>query len=202
MSYADTMAALNAKRTQIEAIQAEMRELQAGVEPQEVADYVLAGWNGPVRLSDLFGAKRDLIVIHNMGTGCPACTMWADGFNGVYDHLAARAAFALVSPNPVATQKTFAASRGWRFPMVSYGDSAFAEDMGFREGGEPLDDKLGGWNPGVSTFRRDGERILRLSNAEFGPGDDFCVVFHLFDLIPGADPSWRPRYSYAQETAQ
>jgi hypothetical protein len=51
--------------------------------------------------------------------------------------------------------------------------------------------------PGVSAFRRDGGRILRLSDAEFGPGDGFCVVFSLFDLIPGADPTWRPKYSYA-----
>ena len=28
-------------------------------------------------------------------------------------------------------------------------------------------------------------------------GDGFCVVFNLFDLIPDADPTWRPQYSYA-----
>jgi predicted dithiol-disulfide oxidoreductase (DUF899 family) len=198
MTYAQSMATMNAKRQEIEALQAQLKTLQAEVEPQVVEDYVLAGWDGPVRLSELFGAKRDLIVIHNMGTGCPACTMWADGFNGVYDHLASRAALAVASPDPVATQKTFAAGRGWRFPMVSYEGSRFAEDMGYREiGADPVDDKLGGWNPGVSVFRRDGERILRLSDAEFGPGDGFCVVFSLFDLIPDADPTWRPRYSYA-----
>jgi len=197
MTYAETIAALNAKREEITALQNEMRALQAGVEPQDVHDYVLAGWNGPVRLSELFGAKRDLILIHNMGTGCPACTMWADGFNGVYEHLAARAAFVVASPNPVAVQKKFAASRGWRFPMVSYEGSRFAEDMGYREGGDPLDEKLGGWNPGVSTFRREDGKLWRLSDTEFGPGDAFCVVFHLFDLIPDADPAWRPRYSYA-----
>ena len=58
--------------------------------------------------------------------------MWADGFNGVYEHLASRAAFVVASPNPVETQKQFAASRGWRFPMVSYEGSPFAEDMGYR----------------------------------------------------------------------
>ena len=58
--------------------------------------------------------------------------MWADGFNGVYDHLAALAAFVVASPNPVEVQKRFAASRGWRFPMVSYGGHRFAKDMGYR----------------------------------------------------------------------
>ena len=83
MTYADTMAAMNAKRKEIETLQGEMRNLQAEVEPEVVQDYVLDGWDGPVRLSELFGDKRDLILIHNMGKGCPSCTMWADGFNGV-----------------------------------------------------------------------------------------------------------------------
>ena len=58
------------------------------------------------------------------------------------------------------------------------------------------DVKLGGWNPGVSFLRRDGEAIVRLSDTEFGPGDDFCVVYHLFDLAPGYDLGWSPRYRY------
>lgn len=198
MSYADTVAALNAKRDQITRLRTEMRELQASIEPQMIKDYVLTGWNGPVRLSDLFGEKRDLILIHNMGVGCTSCTMWADGFNGVYDHLASRAAFVVASPNPIEVQKTFAAGRGWRFPMISYQGSTLAEDLGYREGGAPLDEKLGGWNPGVSFLRREGNRILRMSDAEFGPGDDFCIVYHLFDLAPGYDLNWSPRYRYDQ----
>jgi predicted dithiol-disulfide oxidoreductase (DUF899 family) len=198
MTYADTMTQLNAKRAELARVRGEMRALQALVEPQPVEDYVLAGWNGPVRLSELFGDKRDLIVIHNMGTGCPACTMWADGFNGVYQHLASRAAFALASPNPVEAQKQFAASRGWRFPMVSYEGSRFAEDMGYRHRGDESDEKLGGWNPGVSAFRKDEQgRIWRLSDAEFGDDwDVYCVVWHLFDLFPDGAAEFRPRYSY------
>ena len=197
MSYADTMAAMNAKREKIAALRKDLRALQESVEPQVVEDYVLAGWDGPVRLSALFAGKRDLMVIHNMGTGCPACTMWADGFNGVYDHLASRAAFVVASPNPVEVQKRFAAGRGWRFPMVSYDGSRFAEAMGFREGGDALDEKLGGWNPGVSVFRREGDAIVRVSDAEFGPGDGFCVVYALLDMIPGTDHNWQPKLSYA-----
>jgi len=197
VSYADSRTAMSAKRAEIMALQAELRALQAGAAPEPVEDHVLAGWDGPVRLSQLFAGKADLIVIHNMGIGCTSCTMWADGFNGVYDHLAARAAFVVASPNPVAMQKEIAASRGWRFPMVSYEGSRFAEAMGYREGGDPLDEKLGGWNPGVSVFRRDGARIVRVSDAEFGPGDGFCVVYNLLDMIPGTDHDWRPRLSYA-----
>jgi predicted dithiol-disulfide oxidoreductase (DUF899 family) len=198
MSYAETMDQLNAKRGELARVRSEMRALQAQVEPQLVDDYVLAGWNGAVRLSELFAGKRDLIVIHNMGAGCPACTMWADGFNGVYDHLASRAAFVLASPNPVEAQKAFAAGRGWRFPMVSYEGSRFAEDMGYRHRGDDVDEEQGGWNPGVSAFRKDEDgRIWRLSDAEFGGDDDmFCVVWHLFDLFPDGAADFRPRYKY------
>jgi predicted dithiol-disulfide oxidoreductase (DUF899 family) len=198
MTYAETMTALNAKRAEIAAIQTEMRALQAKVEPQVVDDYVLDGWDGPVRLSELFGGKQDLILIHNMGTGCTSCTMWADGLNGVYDHLASRAAFVLASPNPVDVQRRFAASRGWRFPMVSYGRSNLAEDFGYRHNSDnSFDEAQGGWNPGVSILRRDGDRIVRLSDTDFGPFDGFCLVYHLFDLVPGADMNWEPKYSYA-----
>ena len=198
MTYAETMATLDTKREEIAVLRREMRALQAKVEPQVVRDYVLDGWDGPVRLSELFGDKRDLILIHNMGTGCPSCTMWADGFNGVYDHLASRAAFVVSSPNTVEVQKQFAKSRGWRFPMVSHVNSTFAQDLGYRHRSDDvLDQAMGGWNPGVSVFRRDGDRILRLSDADLGPFDGFCLVYHLFDLVPGADPNWNPKYSYA-----
>ena len=51
MTYAESMAALTAKRRQMAELQLEMRALQAGVEPDVVQDYVLDGWEGPVRLS-------------------------------------------------------------------------------------------------------------------------------------------------------
>jgi predicted dithiol-disulfide oxidoreductase (DUF899 family) len=146
MSYADTMAAIRARRAEIAALRGQLRELQAAVEPQAVEDYQLAGWDGPVRLSALFGDKRDLFVIHNMGTACVACTMWADGFNGVYDHLADRAAFVVSSPNSPRVQKAFAESRGWRFPMVSYQNPDFARDMGYWKAKE---DGGGQFGPGV-----------------------------------------------------
>ena len=95
-------------------------------------DYELAGWEGPVKLSELFGGKSDLIVIHNMGRGCRYCTLWADGFNGVAEHLANRSAFVVCSPDSTDVQKEFAAGRNWRFRMVSGKDSPFTQDMGFR----------------------------------------------------------------------
>jgi len=197
-AYAETITALNAKREQIAVLHAEMREMQAKIEPQPVEDYVFAGPDGPVKLSELFGDKSDLFVIHNMGAGCPYCTMWADGFNGVYNHLADRAAFVLTSPNTPKVQAQFARGRGWRFPMVSHQGTSFADDMGYRKvGADPFADKLGSWYPGVSAFQKRGQTVVRVSNAELGPRDDFCLVWHMLDLLPEGDAGWEPKYSYA-----
>ena len=189
MSYRETTARLAAYRREIAALRDKMRALQQTVEPEEVADYLLTGAEGPVQLSALFGGKDTLFVIHNMGKTCPNCTMWADGFNGVLPHLESRAAFVVTSPDDLATQAEFAASRGWKFRMVSHQGSTFAADMGYRSKG-------GGWMPGVSVFRKQGNRILRVSDAAFDQGDDFCAVWHLFDLLPESRAGWQARFAY------
>ncbi len=160
-----------------------------------VKDYELRGAGGrKVRLSRMFGRKRDLIVIHNMGAACPYCTLWADGFNGIYDHLADRSAFVLVSADPPSAQSKFARSRGWRFPIYSNGDSGFTEAMGYVEERKGKQHQL----PGVSTFQktRNG-KIVRVARARFGPGDPFCGLWHLFELLADGPSDWSPRYRYA-----
>jgi len=188
MRYEDGSRKLAEYRRQIAEVREKMRATQAAIEPEEVRDYELASPDGPVRLSKLFGDQRDLIVIHNMGTSCPNCTLWGDGFNGVYRHLQDRAAFVVVSPDPPDVQQRFAAERGWRFRVVSHRGTTFAADMGFR-----ADD---GWLPGISVFRREGARILRVSDTRFSPGDDFCTVWHVLDLFPEGVAAWRPRFDY------
>ena len=188
-TYKKTTERLAGYRLEIAALRDKMRELQQTVEPEEVADYVLTTADGPVRLSALFGGKDMLFVIHNMGKTCPACTMWADGYNGVVPHLESRAAFVVTSPDDPATQAAFAASRGWRFRIVSHQGTNFAADMGYR--GEK-----GGWLPGISVFKRDGQRILRVSDQQLGPGDDFCSVYHFLDMLPEGAAGWRPKFSY------
>jgi hypothetical protein len=39
--------------------------------------------------------------------------------------------------------------------------------------------------PGVSVFKRDGNGIVRVSDTSFSPGDDYCTLWHFFDLLPG-----------------
>jgi predicted dithiol-disulfide oxidoreductase (DUF899 family) len=154
-----------------------------------IPDYVLSTSEGPVRLSKLFGAKKDLIVVHNMGRQCRYCTMWADGFNSLYPHLADRAAFVVVSPEPPAAQEEFAATRGWRFPIASGHGSTFIQAMGFM----PAPDDP---QPGVSTFQRVQGKIYRVASAPFGPFDPFCSAWHFFALLGDGVDGWEPKYRY------
>jgi len=81
---------------QIFELKGRLSEAWRGAEPELVEDFALRDLDGSERrLSELFGEKDDLIVVHNMGRGCNHCTLWADGFNGLADHLADRASFVL-----------------------------------------------------------------------------------------------------------
>lgn len=188
MEYQQATQSLNDYRQQIVALKEKMRSVQAEVEPQAVDNYTFTTPDGTVTLAELFGDHDHLFIVHNMGVSCPYCTLWADGFNGVNDHLQSRAAFVLSSPDSPKQQAAFKASRGWRFPMVSHAGTSFAADMGYQG-----DD---GWQPGVSVFRKDGDQVLRVSDTWFGPGDDFCNVWSLFDLLPEGSGGWAPKYKY------
>jgi predicted dithiol-disulfide oxidoreductase (DUF899 family) len=189
MEYKDATRRLAEFRRQISSIREEMREIQSNIEPQEVRDYTFGSPDGEMRLSDLFDRHKDLLMVHNMGSKCAYCTLWADGYNGVYDHLASRAAFVVSSPDPVHVQQEFAASRGWRFRMLSHEGTSFAQDMGYRT-------SRGEFRPGVSVFRLEGGRLLRVSDSSSCPGDDFCALWHLLDLIPEGPGTWKPKFSY------
>lgn len=165
-------------------------QLRKSVPEQQVVNYqFVTSDKREVTLLDLFQDKDELIVIHNMGKGCSYCTMWADGFNGVYHHLIQKAAFVLSSPDEPEVQEDFAAARGWLFPMVSTKGTTFKVDFGFQ--------KDGYYYPGVSTFRKDKEgNIYHHAKASLGPGDDYNVVWHLLDLLSTGSDDFEPKKKY------
>lgn len=176
-------------RTKFKEARAELQKAMAEDARGDVKDYVFGTTKGPVKLSELFAGKRDLFVIHNMGQGCNSCTMWADGFNGLYPHIADRASFVVASPEAPEVQAAFAASRGWLFPMVSGQGNTFAADMGFTNAaGKPM--------PGVSAFQMKDGKIVRVSAGNFDDWDEFCATWRLFDLLPEGPDGWRPKKSY------
>jgi len=171
----------------IEALKEERAAARRRRGPEPIADHDVGTGEGTRRLSELFGPHDDLLLVHNMGRACAYCTLRADGFVGLLPHLTRRAAFALLTPDTPEVQRAFAASRGWPFVMASDPTRAVARDLGFvTEAGRSL--------PGVSALRRapDGS-LTRAGRAEFGPGDDFCAVWPLFDLLQGGAQGWSPR---------
>ncbi|WP_053366392.1 DUF899 family protein [Bacillus sp. FJAT-27245] len=178
MSITIVQAQIEELQNEIIEKKKQLNELKKSVPEKLVENYMFQVSNGcTTSLLELFGDKNELIVVHNMGKGCSYCTMWADGLNGVFHHLIAKAGFVVSSPDAPEIQEDFAASRKWQFQMVSIKGSTFAEDMGFQKGKYVY--------PGVSTFRKDEENnIYLIAQAPFGPGDDFCVTWPLFELLP------------------
>ena len=157
-------------------------------EPQKlVQNYEFEGENGSsISLLELFGEKEELIVIQNMGKSCSFCTMWADGFNGVYHYLAHKAPFVLASPDSPEIQSTLAKEREWKFKMISTQNNTFKQDLGFVIEGRVY--------PGVSVFRRTpSDEIYLVANDFFGPGDNYSSPWHLFELLPSGSEGFNPK---------
>lgn len=175
----------------LEALRQRMVRLRRKMPARPLKNYSFRTVEGPVTLSELFEDKQDLIVIHSMGASCPYCTLWADGFNGVNEHLRDRAAFVVISDDPLKKQGTFARKRGWRFKMASSRGTSFKKDLGF------WSEEWKGPSPGVSTFAKGKDGQVRLvTSAPFGPGDLYCGVWHLFDLLEKGADGWEPRFRY------
>ena len=167
-----------------------LAKLRLKAKRKPVPDYELLGQgNKPVWLSQLFGKKDELILVHNMGKDCPYCALWADGFNGMLKHLENRAGFVVESPDLPAEQKRVAKARGWKFNFVSSAKSTFRTDMGFMKDGDP-------W-PGVTTFQKDKKgKIYQINSAFFGPGDNYCSLWDLLDLLPKGVNGWSAKFKY------
>jgi predicted dithiol-disulfide oxidoreductase (DUF899 family) len=153
-------------------------------------DLVFDTLHGPVTLAQLFGDKSDLLIIHNMGKSCVYCTTWADGFAGLVPHITDRTSLALSSPDSPTVQKEFADSRNWPYRMLSVPSGGFAHAMGF----EPPPGKF---HPGVSAFHKDASGVItRTGASHFGPGDGFCALWPMLDLLKGGVGTWAPKYTY------
>ena len=88
------------------------------------------------RQFDLFKGRSQLIVQHFMfapdwNEGCKSCSFWADGFERMIPHLAARdTTLVAVSRAPLAKLDAFKARMGWTFDWFSSEGSDFNYDYG------------------------------------------------------------------------
>jgi len=173
---------------QIVELKDRIREMRREAAPQPIdKNYTFVAPEGAVSLADLFGEQENLLVIHNMGGGCNYCTMWADGFSGYLRHLERRAAFVLVSPDSTEQQRKIAEARGWTFRMVQDAEKTFTADMGFWA-------EQDGYWPGVSAFHRQPDgTIVRTGVDFFGPRDEYCLAWPMFDLLHEGPKDFSPK---------
>ncbi len=99
-------------------------------------DYRFDGGEGRyLALGDLFGGRRQLIVYHFMfapdwDKPCKSCSFWADGYNGVTQHLAQRdTRLVAVSRAPRDKLAAIAKRMGWTFPWYSSDSGDFNYDF-------------------------------------------------------------------------
>ncbi len=216
-------------RRAMEGVAEARRELPPGAVVPE--DYVFQGVGADgaptdVRLSALFAAGKDSLVIYNfmfprhsgddrrgppggqtallpLKEGpCPSCTAMLDQLDGAAEHVSQQINLAVVAKSPLPRILTFAEERGWRqLRLLSSARNNFKRDYH----GETAD---GQQMPMLNVFHRDGDVIRHFWSTELlyaptDPGQDprhvgtLEPLWNLFDLTPeGRRPDWEEQLSY------
>lgn len=211
-------------RRAMEAVAEARRRLPpGGVVPE---DYVFATAVGDVRLSELFTAGHDTLVVYNfmfprdrtddrpgprhgrsallplLESPCPSCTALLDQLEGAAEHVAPLVDLVVSAKAPIGRVLAFAEERGWRrLRLVSSLGNSFARDyLGETEEGDQ--------RPMLNVFRRDGSTVRHFWGSELfyaptEPGQDprhvgtIEPVWNLLDLTPaGRPPRWDEQLTY------
>ena len=164
------------------------------------ADYAINSPDGKETLGDLFGGKSQLIVQHFMlgdgwEAGCPSCSFWADGYEGIDVHLAKRdIAFVTISNAPLDQIDAYRKRMRWSFKWVSSHGTTFNRDYhvsfteaekdtglyNFTNGGFPATEA-----PGASVFVKDETGAVFHTYSCYAQGLDMLNVgYQYMDLTP------------------
>lgn len=212
-------------RRAMEAVAAARRELPPGGPVKE--DYVFDGAAGAVRLSELFAAGKDSLVLYSfmfprdpgdqtpgphqgetaslpLAEGpCPSCTALLDQLDGAAEHVSQHVNLAVVAKAPLPRVLAFASERGWRrLRFLSSAGNAYNADY-FAETPD------GNQRPMLTVFHRDTDAIRHFWSSElfYAPSDPgqeprhvgtLEPLWNLFDLTPEGRPAgWAEQFSYA-----
>lgn len=184
---------------QRESVAEMRRNLPAG---PAVEDYAFQSERGLIPLSGLFESPAQPLLLYHFMYGkkqtapCPMCSMWADGWNAVIQHLRRNLNFAMVSAAPIDETLELARGRGWNdLRWLSAAENTFKADIG----GE---DEEGGQWPFISAYELiDGHPHLTYSGGAHITGkhwrglDLFSPVWHLLDLTRSGRGDWMPGLS-------
>ncbi|MCW5700959.1 MAG: DUF899 domain-containing protein [Bradyrhizobium sp.] len=165
-------------------------------------DYVFDGPGGKVGLADLFKGRPQLVVQHFMfapdwDAGCKSCSFWADGFERMILHLAARdTTLVAVSRAPLEKLEAFRTRMGWTFDWYSSQGSDFNYDFAVSFTPEEIKTGHNRYNfgtsgfgiedaPGISVFYRDEAGGIYNTYSCFARGLDMMnAAYHYLDLTP------------------
>ena len=165
-------------------------------------DYAFQAEDGPKGLDDLFGPHSQLIVMHFMygpdwDAGCPSCSFWADGYDGLDIHLAHRdTALVAVSNTGLDKIQAYKARMGWDLAWVSSLDGDFNSDFQVSFTPEEMETGTSVYNyrqmrfpaaeaPGLSVFYRPGPDQIIHSYSTYARGLDIMnTAYNLLDLTP------------------
>src|SRR6266702_7448046 len=164
--------------------------------------YRFDGAGGKVAHADLFKGRRQLVVQHFMfapdwDEGCKSCSFWADGFERMIPHLAARdTTLVAVSRAPLSKLNAFKARMGWTFDWFSSAESDFNYDYAVSFTPEDLKSGSRIYNfgttdfsveeaPGISVFYRNEAGDIFHTYSCFSRGLDMMnAAYHYLDLTP------------------
>ncbi len=168
---------------ELDAIAAQRRRLPM----VELPDYTLVGKDGPIRLSDVFEGRSQLITYHHMWRDgatwqCPGCT----GYTAQFDRLefleAYDARFVIVTQGPIDEALAYRGKVGNRMEWYSTAGSDF--------GAEVDAPPNGGF--AVNVFLRDGDRVYRTWHTNGRGTEQLSHTFPLVDLLPyGRQEEWQ-----------
>lgn len=193
-------------RRQIEAVATQRRQLPIGGQVPD--DYVFESANGPVKMSELFEAGKDTLVLYNYMYGpampepCVMCTSILDAMDGESPHIQQRVNYYVVAKSPIDRILATARERGWRgLRLLSSATNTYNRD--YR--GETA---TGAQMPALNVFTKRDGRIYHTYGAEMlfapsEPGQDgrhvdmIWPLWNLFDYTPeGRGTNWYPRLRY------
>jgi predicted dithiol-disulfide oxidoreductase (DUF899 family) len=190
---------------QTERVAALRRRLPPGGELP--TDYPFDDEGGEVRLSELFGERRALVLYSfmygpDMEQPCPMCTSFLDALDAQAHHLTQIVALAVTARSPIHRIRAFARTRPWnRLRLLSCARSAYQRDYhGESETGAQM--------PMLNVFTREDRRVRHFWGSEMlyapeEPGQDsrhidiLWPLWNVLDLTPaGRGTDWYPSLTY------
>jgi predicted dithiol-disulfide oxidoreductase (DUF899 family) len=163
-------------------------------------EYVFDGPDGKQTLPELFDGRSQLLVYHFMfdpddDVGCPTCSFWADNFDPIVVHLAARdVTMVAISRAPLAKIAPYQERMGWSFKWFSSFENDFNFDYGVSFTPEQRDEAVYNYgtqspsNPdreGASVFFKDESSSVFHTYSAYSRGIDLVnTAYNYLDLVP------------------